>query len=197
MPQPPPNPCLAEGIDREGPRNELTVERRAPSSGVDSIHCQGVVTRASPDELRQPREPRAARPAKSNGAPLQPRRATSSAVSGRGPTALMWPRRMLTNCGNSSRPVARSSRPTRVTRPARIDRNFRMWNGRRWYPTRFCRKTTGRPSSINTATAITVIAGANTTSPAKAPTRSNVRRARDMSSHSILQSNLWWSSSSA
>lgn len=64
MPQPPPNPCLAEGIDSEGPRNELTVEPRAPSSGVDSIHCQRVVIRASPDELRQPREPRAARPAK-------------------------------------------------------------------------------------------------------------------------------------
>jgi hypothetical protein len=64
MPQPPPDPCLPEGIDSEGPGNELTVERRAPSSGVDSIHCQGVVIRASPDELRQPREPGAARPAK-------------------------------------------------------------------------------------------------------------------------------------
>ena len=64
MPQPPPDPCLPEGIDSEGPGNESTVERRAPSSGVDSIHCQGVVIRASPDELRQPREPGAARPAK-------------------------------------------------------------------------------------------------------------------------------------
>ena len=69
MPQPPPNPCLAEGIDGEGPRDELTVEPRAPSSGVDSIHCQGVVIRANPDELRQPREPRAARPTKVESGP--------------------------------------------------------------------------------------------------------------------------------
>ena len=49
-----------------------------------------------------------------------------AAVSGRGPTALMSPRRMLTNCGISSRPVARSTRPTLVTRPSRIDRNFKI-----------------------------------------------------------------------
>ena len=64
MPQPLPNPCLAQGIDSEGAGNELTVERRAPSYGVDSIQCQGVVIRVGPDELRQPRESRAARPAK-------------------------------------------------------------------------------------------------------------------------------------
>ena len=35
----------------------------------------------------------------------------SAAVSGRGPTALISPRRMLTNCGSSSSPVARRTRP--------------------------------------------------------------------------------------
>ena len=78
MLHPPPNPCLAEGIDRERPRNELTVERRAPSSGVDAIHGQGVVIRASPDGCASPVSPGRHAQRKSNWAPLQPRRATSS-----------------------------------------------------------------------------------------------------------------------
>jgi hypothetical protein len=87
VPQPPPNPCLTEGIDREGPRNELTVEPQAPSSGVDSIHGQRIVIRSSSDELSQPREPGATRPAKveSGSAPAE----TGDVVRGERP----WPDR--------------------------------------------------------------------------------------------------------
>jgi hypothetical protein len=37
-------------------------------------------------------------------------------INGRGPTKLMSPTKMLYSCGSSSTAVARSRRPTRVTR---------------------------------------------------------------------------------
>ena len=63
-PQPLPNPGLAESVDGERPRYELTVERGTPAAGVESIQCQGVVIGASADELRHSRQPGSARPAK-------------------------------------------------------------------------------------------------------------------------------------
>src|SRR5216683_607285 len=112
-------------------------------------------------------------------------RSRYSITSGRGPTRLNSPRSTFHNCGSSSRLMARSHRPSRVSltssprslpspsRASVIVRNLTSSNTFASFPGRLCRNSTGLPSFIRTSAATIAITGDRHTSSAAAITLSN------------------------
>ena len=124
---------------------------------------------------------------------------TIQGSSGRGPIRLISSRRTFTSCGSSSRLVARSQRPTRVTRGSsrnlctglpstsrttanvcasaswHMVRNLRTRNLRPPSPTRSCENRTGPGESSLTVAAIRSMAGARMVSTTAETTRSTAR----------------------
>lgn len=106
--------------------------------------------------------------------PSQPRRVTSSWVRGRGPTVDIFPRRMRMNWRNSSRAVARSHLPTRVTFPSRMVRNFQTVKGRLCFPSRVWVKRMGPRSSSRMRSGMMARMGENMRRAVRATRMSNI-----------------------
>lgn len=84
------------------------------------------------------------------------------------------PRRMRRNWRNSSRAVARSHLPTRVTLPSRMVRNFQTLKGRLCFPSLVWQKRMGPRSSSRMSSGMMARAGENMRRAVSATKMSNI-----------------------